>query len=63
MTASLLYRVSSMLLVLFAVGHTFGFHRMDPRWGVEAPIGALRSTQFECKASNDAIAAFTLASV
>jgi hypothetical protein len=47
MTASLLYRVSSVLLVLFALGHTIGFRRVDPRWGVEAPIAALKSTRFD----------------
>jgi hypothetical protein len=46
MTASLLYRVASVLLVLFALGHTIGFRRVDPRWGVEAPIAALKSTRF-----------------
>ena len=47
MTASLLYRVSSVLLVLFALGHTIGFRQVDARWGVEGPITALRSTRFE----------------
>ena len=47
MKASLLYRVGSGLLLLFAIGHTMGFRRVDPRWGVDSLISALRSTQFE----------------
>src|SRR6266446_3694976 len=46
MKASLLYRIASVLLILFALGHTLGFRRVDPRWGVDSIIGALRSTQF-----------------
>jgi len=47
MKASLLYRISSVLLILFALGHTLGFRRVDPRWGVDSIIGALRSTHFD----------------
>ena len=46
MKASVIYRIASVLLFLFAVGHTLGFRRVDPRWGVDSIIGALRSTQF-----------------
>ena len=46
MKASLLFRVASVLLVLFAVGHTLGFRRVDPRWGVDSLINQLRSTHF-----------------
>jgi hypothetical protein len=45
--APLLYRIASGLLLLFAIGHTMGFRRVDPRWGVDSLISALRSTQFE----------------
>ena len=44
---SLLYRVSSGLLVLFALGHHFGFRRVDPRWGADAVVAAMRGTRFE----------------
>jgi hypothetical protein len=47
MKASVLYRVAAVLLVLFAVGHTIGFRRVDPRWGVDAAIGSLKSTRFD----------------
>jgi len=44
---SLLYRIASVLLVLFGLGHQLGFRRVDPRWGVDSAIGALKSTQFQ----------------
>jgi len=44
---SLLYRVASVLLVLFGLGHQLGFRRVDPRWGVDSAIGALKATQFQ----------------
>jgi hypothetical protein len=47
MNASLLYRVASGLLVLFAAGHTLGFRRVDPRWGVDPAIEALKTTRFD----------------
>jgi hypothetical protein len=30
---SVLYRVASVLLILFTVGHTLGFRQVDPSWG------------------------------
>src|SRR5712691_5983974 len=42
MSPALLYRIASVLLVLFAAGHTLGFRRVDPRWGIDATIGALK---------------------
>ena len=52
MKASLLYRLTSVLLILFALGHTLGFRRVDPRWGVDSIIGALRSTHFDVQGLN-----------
>ena len=46
MRVSLLYRVASGLLVLFAIGHTLGFRRTDPRWGADSVVGAMRTTRF-----------------
>ncbi len=40
------YRAAAILLLLFALGHTLGFNRVDPRWGVTAPIAALQSIRF-----------------
>jgi hypothetical protein len=52
MKTSLLYRIASVLLILFALGHTLGFRRVDPRWGVDSIIAALRSTQFDVQGLN-----------
>ncbi|HWZ97169.1 MAG TPA: hypothetical protein VN025_05355 [Candidatus Dormibacteraeota bacterium] len=47
MKASVLYRISSVLLLLFAVGHTLGFRQSDPAWGVDALLGSMRSIHFD----------------
>src|SRR5438270_7298502 len=47
MKAPLLYRISAVLLVLFAAGHTLGFRQADPTWGVDTLLGSMRSIQFE----------------
>jgi hypothetical protein len=45
--ASTLYRISSVLLLLFAAGHTLGFRQSDPQWGVDALLASMRSTHFD----------------
>jgi hypothetical protein len=52
MKASVLYRVASVLLVLFAVGHTLGFRESDPRWGVDTLLGSMRSIRFDVQGFN-----------
>jgi hypothetical protein len=52
MNASLLYRISSVLLVLFAVGHTIGFRQVDPSWGADAVANGMRSVSFEVQRFN-----------
>jgi hypothetical protein len=47
MNASILYRISSVLLLLFAIGHTLGFRQSDPTWGVDALLGSMRSIHFD----------------
>jgi hypothetical protein len=47
MTASLLYRISSVLLVLFALGHTIGFRHVDPKWGADTVVAGMRSVSFD----------------
>jgi hypothetical protein len=44
---SLLYRISSVVLVLFAAGHTFGFRQADPKWGAEPLLALMRSLRFD----------------
>ncbi|HKW15038.1 MAG TPA: hypothetical protein VJS69_11180 [Candidatus Krumholzibacteria bacterium] len=47
MKASLFYRIAAVLLLLFAVAHTFGFRQSDPRWGVDAVVGSMHSIHFD----------------
>ena len=49
MRASVLYRISSVLLILFAAGHTMGFRKTDPRWGVDSALAALRAIHFNAQ--------------
>lgn len=46
MRASILYRISSVLILLFAIGHTLGFRKTDPSWGVDQMLAALKQTTF-----------------
>jgi hypothetical protein len=52
MKASLYYRIAAVLLVLFATGHTLGFRQADPRWGVDALLGSMRSIYFDIQGFN-----------
>lgn len=47
MKASTFYRIAAVLLLLFAVGHTLGFRQSDPKWGVDALLGSMRSIHFD----------------
>lgn len=47
MSARLVYRIAAVLLVLFAVGHTWGFSQPIPKSGVDGLLASLRSTQFD----------------
>jgi hypothetical protein len=49
MKPSLLYRISSILLLLFAAGHTFGFRQNNPEWGAGAVLGLMRSVHFDAQ--------------
>src|ERR1700747_615 len=47
--APILYRISSVLLLLFAAGHTFGFRQNNPEWRAEAVLGLMRSVHFDAQ--------------
>src|SRR5664279_5092549 len=47
MNASVFYRISAVLLLLFAVGHTLGFRQTDPAWGVDRLLTSMQSTHFD----------------
>lgn len=46
MKASLFFRIASVLIVLFAGGHTAGFLQTDPQWGVDATVASMKSVRF-----------------
>jgi hypothetical protein len=47
--ASLFYRSASGPLVLFAIGHTLGFQKVDPRWGVGQLLESMRTIHFDAQ--------------
>jgi len=47
MNPSRLYRTASILLVLYAIGHTVGFLQVDPRWGADAVVRAMQTVHFD----------------
>ena len=47
MKAAILYRIASILLLLFAIGHTLGFRQSDPAWGVDTLLASMRSIHFD----------------
>jgi hypothetical protein len=44
---SVLYRISSVLLFMFALGHTIGFRQIDPKWGVGSLLDSIRTVRFD----------------
>ena len=52
MNASTFYRIAAVLLLLFALGHTLGFRQSDPKWGVDALLGSMRSIRFDLQGFN-----------
>jgi hypothetical protein len=52
MKASLLYRISSILLLLFAAGHTLGFRQIDPKWRVDSLVQSMKTIQFNANGSD-----------
>ena len=49
MKAPILYRIASVLLLLFAAGHTFGFRQNNPEWGADAVLALMRSVHFDAQ--------------
>jgi hypothetical protein len=49
MKAPILYRISSVLLLLFAAGHTYGFRQNIPEWRAEAVVGLMKSIHFDAQ--------------
>jgi len=47
--ARILYRIASVLLLLFAAGHTFGFRQSIPEWRADAVLALMRSVHFDAQ--------------
>lgn len=45
-TAMVMYRVSAVLLLLFAAAHQVGFRQADPAWNADAAVQGMQSTHF-----------------
>jgi len=52
MKTSVIYRIASVLLVLFALGHTLGFRRTMPEWGVDSLLASMRAIHFDAQGFN-----------
>lgn len=53
MKSSVFYRIASVLLLLFAVGHTLGFRQIDPAWrGVDSVVASMQGVRFEVQGFN-----------
>jgi len=46
MKASTAYRAAAVLLLLFAIGHTFSFSLVDPKWGLDNILAQMRTIHF-----------------
>jgi len=44
---AIFYRIASVLVLLFAALHTFGFRQVDPKWGVDSLISLMQSIHFD----------------
>jgi len=47
-----LYRIASVLLLFFALGHTLGFRQNNPEWAAGSVIDAMRSLHFDAQGFN-----------
>jgi len=46
---TILYRSASVLMLLFAAGHTLGFRQNVPEWGTDAVLALMRSVHFNAQ--------------
>jgi hypothetical protein len=52
MKVSIIYRIASVLLALFAVGHTLGFRQTLPEWGVNSLVASMQTIHFNAQGFN-----------
>ena len=62
MSPSLFYRIAAVLLLLFAISHSIGFHQADPSWGADALVRSMQSFRFDALGSSRTYWDFFLAS-
>lgn len=46
MKAAIMFRIASVLIALFALGHTLGFRQVDPQWKINSILESLQKTSF-----------------
>ena len=51
MKAAVFYRIATVLLLLFAFGHTFGFRQNNSEWGAGSVIALMQSVHFDAQGS------------
>jgi hypothetical protein len=49
---SVLYRIATVLLIIFAIAHTTGFRQSDPAWGAQAVVASMQSVHFDVQGFN-----------
>ncbi len=49
MKPPIFYRIASVLMLLFAAGHTLGFRQNVPEWGADAVLALMRSVPFNAQ--------------
>ncbi len=49
MKSKLLYRFASILLLLWAIGHSLGFRAGDPAWRADALVTSMQSLHFNAQ--------------
>ena len=52
MSPKILYRIASVLLVLFALGHQLAFQNVDPQWKVDSVVTAMKTVRFQVQGMN-----------
>ena len=52
MKGPLFFRIAAVLIVFFAAGHTFGFRKSDPSWGIDSVLAAMRTIHFRTQGFN-----------
>ena len=52
MKATLVYRIAAVVLILFALGHTLGFRKVDPHWGIDSIVASMQTVHFQAQGAS-----------